>query len=431
MRDQTSEAGVAELLEHFAWVRRLARGLVHDETLADDLVQETWLAALRSPPRAGEPPRPWLAEVLRNAARMRFRGEGRRRKREELVAKEARDADYSDLVETVETQRLLAGELLALPAPYRATLLLRYFEGLSAAEIAIRQGVPAATVRGRIKDGLARLRARLDERPGGRGAWLGALMPLANGSRARSFGAAAGKIKGALLMKGTQAAIVVAAVGGALFVVAGRGASRETRTVPTALPAARTTATTDRHKAEPPGHASATPPPVLPRLDHAARAEMLRRLADVKHQAQSSASAPPTVGEAQAGELDKEYIRQQIKVLLPQISECYTNALQRDASIKGRMIVNFSIVGDPSVGGLVGESKVDAEKSTVSDPDMRECVQETMYGAQFPAPQNGGSIEVTYPFVFKSSAEDPDPDSEPLPPARLTPVREAPANSPR
>lgn len=57
-----------ELLEHAAWIRRLARRLVQGEARADDLVQETWLAALRAAPRGG-PLRPWLARVARNFAR--------------------------------------------------------------------------------------------------------------------------------------------------------------------------------------------------------------------------------------------------------------------------------------------------------------------------------------------------------------------------
>jgi ABC-type antimicrobial peptide transport system permease subunit len=43
-------ASLVELLRHGAWVRRLARSLT-GRSDADDLVQETWLAALKHPPR--------------------------------------------------------------------------------------------------------------------------------------------------------------------------------------------------------------------------------------------------------------------------------------------------------------------------------------------------------------------------------------------
>jgi len=42
---------IETLLSHRPFVRALARRLVRDEARAEDVVQETWLAALRRPPR--------------------------------------------------------------------------------------------------------------------------------------------------------------------------------------------------------------------------------------------------------------------------------------------------------------------------------------------------------------------------------------------
>src|SRR5205823_1008819 len=63
-----------------------------------------------------------------------------------------------------------------LAEPYRTAVLLRYYEELSAAEIARRTEVPAGTVRWRLKEGLDRLRRQLDERSGGRRASVVALV---------------------------------------------------------------------------------------------------------------------------------------------------------------------------------------------------------------------------------------------------------------
>src|SRR4051812_33865527 len=70
-----------ELLSQGSWLRRLARSLV-DESAAEDVLQETYAAALSSPPGPGQPLRPWLTTVLRNFARMRFRAHRRRQQRE-------------------------------------------------------------------------------------------------------------------------------------------------------------------------------------------------------------------------------------------------------------------------------------------------------------------------------------------------------------
>ena len=68
--------------------------------------------------------------------------------------------------------------LLALSQPYRTTLLLRYFDGLSLNEIAQRLDVPVGTVGTHIHRGLAQLRSRLEQEKGGRDRWRLALLPL-------------------------------------------------------------------------------------------------------------------------------------------------------------------------------------------------------------------------------------------------------------
>ena len=74
---------VETLLAHRDWVRALARRLVLDQNQADDLEQQTWLAALRSPPADTSAPRAWLGTVLRNLVRERLRRDGRRVRREQ------------------------------------------------------------------------------------------------------------------------------------------------------------------------------------------------------------------------------------------------------------------------------------------------------------------------------------------------------------
>lgn len=156
---------VEELLIHRSWLHGLARGMVHSRDAADDLVQETYLAALRgkAPPERGSV-RGWLAGVLRNRARMHVRGEVRRRRREQLC----HESDHTfvspeQVVQRIEAEQRLAQAVLELPEPLRATVLLRYFEGLSAADIARRENIPAGTVRWRLSIALGRLRTDLGE----------------------------------------------------------------------------------------------------------------------------------------------------------------------------------------------------------------------------------------------------------------------------
>jgi len=182
MSDFQSTWNTAELLQHADFVQRLARRLARDEAGAEDLAQETWLAALEGSPAAGSGMRAWLARVLRNRAALRHRRDTRRRDREEATTGVETQSDTTDLVERMELHQKVVGAALDLPEAYREVLLRRYFRGESAAEIARSAGLPEATVRTRMRRGLDRLRDRLRGQLGDdRAAYLAALGRLAAG----------------------------------------------------------------------------------------------------------------------------------------------------------------------------------------------------------------------------------------------------------
>lgn len=162
-----------ELLADSRWLKALARGLVRDHFAADDLAQEAWLAALRAKAdgsAAGVPHRAWLTGVLRNVAWKKERAERRRTGRERRGAKDEALPSTGELVARAEMQRELSDAVVALDEPFRTTILLRYLEELSNAEIARRQSVPEGTVRWRVMRGLELLRAELEHEKGGE--WL-------------------------------------------------------------------------------------------------------------------------------------------------------------------------------------------------------------------------------------------------------------------
>jgi len=166
-----------ELLQHAPWAHRLACSLV-GESAAADLVQDTWLRALRRPPRGDRPLRPWLGTVLGNLARDRARGRSRRQAREELGSRSEAVPSAAELTERTESQRLLMEALLLLEPDLRRLVLLRFVEERSAAQIARDLGLSASTVKSRLERGLDELRGRLTEKHGSREAWSLALLPL-------------------------------------------------------------------------------------------------------------------------------------------------------------------------------------------------------------------------------------------------------------
>jgi RNA polymerase sigma factor (sigma-70 family) len=189
------------LLAHADFVRRLARHLIQDEHAAEDLVQDTWLSAMQRPPRDHVVRRGWLATVVTNLSRNRRRDDRLRDEREH-DASVSRDADYSVPTDSVvmreATRRQVVDVVLSLEEPYRSTILLIYFEGQSATDIARRAGISSATVRSRRKRGLEQLRSSLDRRNAGdRRAWVTALAPFAESLRAT---AAVGSLSAAAMV---------------------------------------------------------------------------------------------------------------------------------------------------------------------------------------------------------------------------------------
>jgi RNA polymerase sigma-70 factor (ECF subfamily) len=168
---------VHTLLAEAGWLSRLARRLAADPAEAADAVQDTWVAALRSPPDAGSAVRPWLRRVLENALRMRRRG-AYRRGATERDSEAFRDGAPTpeQVLARAQAERRLAELVLALDEPYRQTVLLRYHEGLTAERIAELHGVPAGTVRWRLKTALDRLRRDMDDAPEGK-TWRALLAP--------------------------------------------------------------------------------------------------------------------------------------------------------------------------------------------------------------------------------------------------------------
>ncbi len=170
------------LLAEDQWIRRLARKLAGDAHTAEDLVQETWVAALAVPTEAPRPRalRPWLRGILRNLWRDGRRSGAARAARERIVARAEALEPAGELVAELELRRCVAEALLALEEPYRSALYLRFFRDQSLAAIAKHQRIAPSSAHERIQQGLARLRTRLDREHGGRrGAWALGLLSLA------------------------------------------------------------------------------------------------------------------------------------------------------------------------------------------------------------------------------------------------------------
>jgi len=177
MEPQETVDPPAGLAAQLGWVRELARALLGNGPDADDVAQEVWLrAASKSSSTAGN--RAWLSVVTTRLVHGVRRSEARRRRREEVAAR-VEVGREDDVLARGETGQRLIGAVMALPEPYRSTVLHRYIDGLSVAEIAERENVTEPAVRKRLSRAIGQLRARLDkEFEGGRSTWIAALIDV-------------------------------------------------------------------------------------------------------------------------------------------------------------------------------------------------------------------------------------------------------------
>ena len=143
-------------------LRRYARALTRDSDVADDLVQDTLVRALRSEHlfHGGEI-RSWLYTILTNLNRNRLRSLARR---PTLLPLE--DNDAPDLAGPEAGGRDIERALATLVEDQRNALLLVVLEGLTYREVAEVQGVPIGTVMSRLARARAQIKNYLDgERP--------------------------------------------------------------------------------------------------------------------------------------------------------------------------------------------------------------------------------------------------------------------------
>lgn len=99
------------------------------------------------------------------------------------------------------------------------------------------------------------------------------------------------------------------------------------------------------------------------------------------------------------GSLDKELIRQVIQRNRGQIRYCYESLLNRFPKLGGKVSVKFII----SATGAVATSNV--AQSTAGNSDLETCVAGRVRTWKFPEPKGGGSVIVTYPFIFKQAGD--------------------------
>ncbi len=157
---QRGSASDLEALFRAHWPRahRAAYLVVHDSALAEDIAQESFLAAVRNLDRFDRrrPFGPWLHRIVVNRAIDAARARGLRRETE---------LGDEDVVTTTPSgpDRTVLAALAGLPPDQRAVVVLRYVLEYTPGEIARLLEIPRGTVNSRLRRGLDGMRHQLED----------------------------------------------------------------------------------------------------------------------------------------------------------------------------------------------------------------------------------------------------------------------------
>ena len=148
----------------------LARRVARQPFLAEEIVQEAFLAVWRNPSgydqRRGSV-RAWLMGMVHHRAVDAVRREESQRRRAEesmvsdpVVSPDPAD-DVVDQIDLPEERKAVRAALVGLPAEQRQVIELMYFGGLSQSAISEQLALPLGTVKSRTLLGMRRLRSAI------------------------------------------------------------------------------------------------------------------------------------------------------------------------------------------------------------------------------------------------------------------------------
>ena len=153
-------------------IYRYAYWLVHDQSIAEDIVQETFLRAWKSLDSLQEQSKAksWLITILRRENARRF-------ERKQLNLVDIEDHQVEDVQslsnEATIEQRLIRRQIMKLAPEYREPLLLQVVGGFSGEEIAELLDLNKNTVMTRLFRARNQLKDQLDTQPSLKGQYNG------------------------------------------------------------------------------------------------------------------------------------------------------------------------------------------------------------------------------------------------------------------
>jgi hypothetical protein len=109
----------------------------------------------------------------------------------------------------------------------------------------------------------------------------------------------------------------------------------------------------------------------------------------------ANAPRPPSQSASQLSAQARAPIQRELLAHRGEFRACYNTALEESPNLTGRLVIRFTVWPD----GRARESSV--VQDTLQNEGVNGCVLEHLAGIEFPAPEAGQAVTVTYPLNFR------------------------------
>ncbi|HEY8146437.1 MAG TPA: hypothetical protein VIG06_27330 [Kofleriaceae bacterium] len=142
------------------------------------------------------------------------------------------------------------------------------------------------------------------------------------------------------------------------------------------------------------GHSAESP---RPRLTPEARARLAGAIEEARSKRTARTAAPAAASPTRLDLRDRigvttDWERRQIGALNDLLGECYDLGRAEDPALAGKVMLLFTVSGEPGVGGLVSDAHFDETGTTIAQATARECMIESLGALELEPPPEGISV---------------------------------------
>jgi hypothetical protein len=88
-----------------------------------------------------------------------------------------------------------------------------------------------------------------------------------------------------------------------------------------------------------------------------------------------------------------DWAKRALRTLNVLLGQCYDLGLAEDPNLEGTVTIEFTLVGEPSVGGLLERVEIVDAGTTITQQTIRDCLTQQLYALELDPPPDGVTIK--------------------------------------